>query len=540
MSKICEKCGNIIPEGNDTCPSCGWVDYNDEALQSALEEMLKNLDSAQTEENSGASDSNADAMGDTMMFDKELIRKASTENRKQPDLNNRPNPQKETKNPAAAPEHAAEETENRQVEQPAIELPTPGEGGNKPKQKTDNGQTHRKKSASGSGSKSGGGKKSGSGAKSGKKGKKKKKRKKKNSNKVITIIIVILILLLLALGGACVMALNTMGFFDSVGDDELLLAPASEQEPMPTAESIEEPEVVSADETEETPASTEESGGENGIYIPELEGVDTPAETEDVTCTKFSVTGASDLTLNARGETSQVVYVIQPEEAKANIEWESSNPVIASVDANGVILGRRGGSCTITGTCGEMSVTINVTCDFTVPSTVLDMNYLDITMSYEGQTVDLYIDYDLDEEQVKNTVWESSDPAVATVDSNGTVTAVADGTAVISASIGEYTASCIVRCVAVTGNRGYNNSNSEYAINYEDVTLTRKGEYFQLSLKSVLNNEKPTVIWSSSDTKVATVDSKGVVTAVANGTAEITTTIGEEQFRCIVRVNITG
>ncbi|MDD6024321.1 MAG: Ig-like domain-containing protein [Oscillospiraceae bacterium] len=530
MSKICEKCGNIIPEGNDTCPSCGWVDYNDEALQSALEEMLRNLDSVNADEDEEASHSDPEAMGDTMMFDKELIRKAGAEKRKQPKPDNRSALGKEAPKPAAASEQAAEKPEDRQAEQPAIVLPAPGEGGNQPRQRQNNGQPRKKKPSSGNGTKSG------SGSKSGKKGKKKKKRKKKNSNKVITIIIVILILLLLALGGACVMALNTMGFFDSVSEDELLLAPASEQEPMPTAASIEEPEAVSVEEPEETPASAEESG----TYIPELEGVDTPAETEDVTCTKFSVTGASDLTLNARGETSQVVYVIQPEEAKANIEWESSDPVIASVDANGVILGRRGGYCTITGTCGEMSVTINVTCDFTVPSTVLDMNYLDITMSYEGQTVDLYIDYDLDEEQIKNTVWESSDPAVATVDSNGTVTAVADGTAVISASIGEYTASCIVRCVAVTGNRGYNNSNSEYAINYEDVTLTRKGEYFQLSLKSVLTNEKPTVTWSSSDTKVATVDSKGVVTAVANGTAEITTTIGEEQFRCIVRVNITG
>ena len=113
-----------------------------------------------------------------------------------------------------------------------------------------------------------------------------------------------------------------------------------------------------------------------------------------------------------------------------------------------------------------------------------------------------------------------------------------DGTAVISASIGSYTASCIVRCINVTGNKGVNSSESEYVINYEDVTLTRKGEYFQLTLKSVVGNEVPDFTWVSSDTKVATVDSKGVVTAVANGTCKITTSIGGDDFECIVRVNI--
>jgi uncharacterized protein YjdB len=167
------------------------------------------------------------------------------------------------------------------------------------------------------------------------------------------------------------------------------------------------------------------------------------------------------------------------------------------------------------------------------------MNYSDVTMDHEGQTLQLNIDYDLTDEQIAATVWETSDESVVTVDDSGLITAVADGTAVVSASIADYTASCIVRCVNVTGNKGYNSDDSEYVINYEDVTLTRKGEYFQLTLKSVLGNVVPDYTWKSSDTSVATVDSKGVVTAVKNGTTEITTSVGGYDFRCIVRVNIS-
>jgi uncharacterized protein YjdB len=295
----------------------------------------------------------------------------------------------------------------------------------------------------------------------------------------------------------------------------------------------EEPVEVSEEVTEEPTPSEEPEPS------PEVSEEPTAEEPETVECTKFNITGAEYVTLYSRGETAQVVYVIEPQDARNSIEWESSDETVATVSNLGVIAARRGGTCTITGTCGDKSITVNVTCQFTVPSTVLDMNYSDITMDHEGQTVQLSIDYDLTDEQIAATVWESSDESVVTVDDTGLITAVADGTAVISASIGEYTASCIVRCVDVTGNKGYNSEDSEYVINYEDVTLTRKGEYFQLTLKSVLGNVVPDYTWKSSDTSVATVDSKGVVTAVKNGTTEITTSVGGYDFRCIVRVNIS-
>lgn len=53
------------------------------------------------------------------------------------------------------------------------------------------------------------------------------------------------------------------------------------------------------------------------------------------------------------------------------------------------------------------------------------MNYEDVTMNHEGQTLELAIDYDLTADQIKNIVWESSDESVATVSDKGVVTAVA-------------------------------------------------------------------------------------------------------------------
>ena len=288
-----------------------------------------------------------------------------------------------------------------------------------------------------------------------------------------------------------------------------------------------------------TAAGTAVSGGLPAVGSPAgAAAAETAAPT--VECTKFKVTGADDMTFFSRGETAEIVYVVEPAEAKSAIVWESSDDTIATVNEYGVISARRGGNCTITGTCGDQSVSVNVICDFTVPTSVLDMNYEDITMDHEGQTVQLSIDYELTDDQIAATVWESSDEAVATVDKNGLITAVADGTAVVTASIGDYTASCIVRCVKVTGNKGVNSEDSPYVINYQDVTLSRKGEYFQLTLKTITGEEMPEYAWTSSDNSVATVDSKGIVTAVANGTCKITTSVGGDDFECIVRVSIAS
>ena len=63
------------------------------------------------------------------------------------------------------------------------------------------------------------------------------------------------------------------------------------------------------------------------------------------------------------------------------------------------------------------------------------------TFTAAGETVTLTADTKAD-----NIAWTSSDEAVATVDANGVVTAVAPGTATITVTAGELTATCTVKC----------------------------------------------------------------------------------------------
>lgn len=133
----------------------------------------------------------------------------------------------------------------------------------------------------------------------------------------------------------------------------------------------------------------------------------------------------------------------------------------------------------------------------------------------------------------QNVTWSSSNTSVATVAQNGVVTGMAGGTAKITAktSDGGYTAS-----VTITVD---NKILTGISLSKTSASL-EKGGSLQLSVSYTPSNttSDKTVTWSSSNTKVAKVSSKGVVTAIGYGTAAITATVGSCTATCTVTVNI--
>lgn len=141
--------------------------------------------------------------------------------------------------------------------------------------------------------------------------------------------------------------------------------------------------------------------------------------------------------------------------------------------------------------------------------------------------------------------WISENPAVATVDENGTVTAVKGGSTIVSATAGGVTAECIVRVSSsVTGSGGSGSGSStaqegSAKLSHSDVTIDSGiSERFSLTVKNMPADGK--VSYSVDKPEIATVDASGLVTAVSKGTANVTVTItsanGTETLKCIVRV----
>ena len=160
-------------------------------------------------------------------------------------------------------------------------------------------------------------------------------------------------------------------------------------------------------------------------------------ELSDLTLNKDSVELLVDeqLTLNA---------TIQPANASIDsIIWESSNPSVATVSNDGVVTARRKGECDITVTVLDKRATCHVTVSEILPTSITLS--LESALMERDSTLTLTATI-LPENATYTTVtWSSSNSSIATVNSQGIVTAHGVGECDITATCKNLTASCHVK-----------------------------------------------------------------------------------------------
>lgn len=163
-----------------------------------------------------------------------------------------------------------------------------------------------------------------------------------------------------------------------------------------------------------------------------------------------------------------------------------------------------------------------LTCSEITVSAGLKISSKNETLVGIGSTVTLSI-----ENTDETVAWTSDNAEVATVDENGVVTAVAGGVANIIATVGDKTAKCVVTVVE-----------KSIEISENTITLDIGGQSHKLTATA---SDDSTVVWTSSDEKVATVDNEGNVTAVGAGVAVITaSTEGENPVSATCNVIVVS
>lgn len=138
--------------------------------------------------------------------------------------------------------------------------------------------------------------------------------------------------------------------------------------------------------------------------------------------------------------------------------------------------------------------------------------------------------------------WESSDPSVLRVLSNGKVVAVGQGEAVITASIGEATSSVTI---TVTGEQPGESGLTGVSLDRYTLTLYAGEDAEQLTATLKPEGTEATIRWTSSNQTAATVSQDGKITPLSAGVTVVTAAAGDYRASCIVtvqpeRVRVTG
>ena len=228
-----------------------------------------------------------------------------------------------------------------------------------------------------------------------------------------------------------------------------------------------------------------------------------------------------------RGKKEKLIATIHPENADGDktIKWSSSDTSIAMVDNQGNVTAVGKGNAIITAKVGEKVATCNVTVGVALQSISLNKDKMILNKGKSETLAVTYTPWDTDAN--KTVEWTSSDTSVVTVDNQGNVTAIGKGNAIITARVGDKVDTCNVQVVIPLD-----------SISIKSATQIQYGqtEKLKVTYNPEDTTDDKTVIWISSNEKVATVSTDGTVNAVGVGNATITARAGEKIASCEITV----
>ena len=186
-------------------------------------------------------------------------------------------------------------------------------------------------------------------------------------------------------------------------------------------------------------------------------------ESKSVAVTGISLDKTS-LTLDEGDSETLIVTVVPVNATNKKITWESSDNTVVTIGGDGKVTAHNAGSATITVTIDDSNKTAN--CNVTVKAKIttvtgvsLDKTSMSLVEGNSGTLIAIIAPVNATNKKV---TWKSSDDTIATVDSDGKVTAVKAGSATITATTddGGKTATCTVKVFdamsAFTDNRDGN------------------------------------------------------------------------------------
>lgn len=253
--------------------------------------------------------------------------------------------------------------------------------------------------------------------------------------------------------------------------------------------------------------------------------------------TSITVSSEGDLTsINTMEGTLQLYANILPTDAtNKSVTWSVNNTSLASISQNGVLTAADNGVVTATATAndgsgisGDIEITITNQNPVLVTSISVRSEGNSTEIATDGGTLQMYADILPANATNKSVTWAVNNQSIASIDQEGLLTALDDGTLIVTA----------------TANDGSNESgNFEVTISNQNtvpvsfISLITEGNsteitedegtlqiYAQILPENATNKS---VTWSVDNSDIATINQSGVLQAIDDGTVTVTGTAND-------------
>lgn len=257
--------------------------------------------------------------------------------------------------------------------------------------------------------------------------------------------------------------------------------------------------------------------------------------TVDVDVPRLLVASAEDLYLQAGKEAEVTVTATYADGSTKDVteeaSWSTDNSAVAYV-TKGKITTYKAGSAVITAKYGDKTVTVYVAVD--IPSAII-LSAKEVHFqigSFEQLTLKALFTDGREEDVTAKAEWSSNSEAVADV-RKGLVTGVGTGVATVTVNYGTRTTAATVSVGVLKSlvSAGETVLTLQKGI---ETDLTATAVYTDGTTKDVVKE----AVWTSSNTKAATVGEEGGLKTVASGSTEVTATFGGKTLKYDIQVEV--
>ena len=246
--------------------------------------------------------------------------------------------------------------------------------------------------------------------------------------------------------------------------------------------------------------------------------------------TTITLSHSGTVTMNL-GQQLQLTATVSPE---APVTWKSSRAKSVAVNASGLVTASAEGTATITAKAGGKSAKVKIkVIDPDKPNKVYIAQGKALT-AYVGTPVALGVGYEPTTAKATLT-WKTSKAKVAAVDGNGVLTPIAEGKAKITVTTHNRKKATIAVTVV--------DPNKPTKVSFQQGASAGlvAGQSLQLSAVPEPATAQTTLIWKSSNPKVAAVDANGAVTAIKKGKAKITAQANNnKKAKATITINVSA